>query len=43
LIIGRMPKKLFNFLVGLMQYNLRVSAYSVLFITDKYPSFSWKE
>jgi hypothetical protein len=28
LIIGRMPKKLFNFLVGLMQYNLRVSAYN---------------
>ncbi|CAC9584345.1 POSSIBLE TRANSMEMBRANE PROTEIN [uncultured Gammaproteobacteria bacterium] len=43
LMIGRMPKKLFNFLVGLMRYSLRVSAYSVLLITDKYPSFSWKE
>ncbi len=43
LMIGRMPKKLFNFLVGLMRYSLRISAYSVLLITDKYPSFSWKE
>lgn len=43
LIMGKMPEKLFIFLVGFMRYNLRVTAYSVLLITDEYPSFNWQE
>jgi hypothetical protein len=43
LIMGKMPEKLFNFLVGFLRYVLRVGAYSILLITDKYPSFNWEE
>lgn len=40
LIMGKMPEKLFNFLVGFLRYNFRVSAYAILLITDKYPPFN---
>lgn len=40
LFTGRYPESLFNFVVGIMRWNLRVEAYAVLLITDKYPPFS---
>ena len=43
LVMGKMPEKLFNFLVGWNRYTLRVSAYTVLLTTDQYPPFNWKE
>ncbi|MFP3953962.1 MAG: DUF4389 domain-containing protein [Candidatus Acetothermia bacterium] len=41
LFTGRYPKKLFNFIVELYHWNIRVIAYAFLFITDKYPGFNF--
>jgi hypothetical protein len=40
LFTGQYPLSLFNFVVGVARWGLRVSAYSMLLITDKYPPFS---
>jgi hypothetical protein len=40
LINATYPKELFDFVVGVMRWSLRVEAYSVLLTTDKYPPFS---
>ena len=40
LITGRYPRGLFNYVVGLFRWSLRVSAYMYLLVTDKYPPFS---
>jgi hypothetical protein len=42
LFTGNYPRSLFNFAVGVNRWSLRVSAYSQLLITDKYPPFSLK-
>jgi hypothetical protein len=39
LITGRYPKGLFNFVVGILRWSLRVRAYAYLLVTDQYPPF----
>ena len=43
LIIGNYPRKIFNFIVGVMRWSLRVFSYSFLLVTDQYPPFRLSE
>jgi hypothetical protein len=43
LFTGSLPRGMFDFLVGIERWSLRVSAYSMLLLTDKYPPFSFEE
>ena len=40
---GRYPRPVFQYLVGLMDWHLRVTAYSQLLITDAYPPYAFNE
>jgi hypothetical protein len=43
LFTGKYPQGLFNYVLGVMRWGLRVNAYAFLLITDQYPPFSLNE
>jgi Domain of unknown function (DUF4389) len=42
LVTGRYPQVLFNYVVGVGRWSVRVNAYAFLLVTDQYPPFSLK-
>ena len=43
LFTGQYPKSMFDFVVGVIRWAMRVVAYAFLLVTDKYPPFSLSE
>ena len=40
MLSGQYPKGLFDYVVGVARYGLRVNAYAFLLVTDRYPPFN---
>jgi hypothetical protein len=40
LVTGEYPRGIFNYVVGVARWGLRVEAYAILLVTDEYPPFS---
>jgi hypothetical protein len=40
LFTGKYPRSLFDYVVGVARWTLRVQAYMSLLVTDQYPPFS---
>jgi len=43
IVTGNYPSKMFDFVVGVMRWSLRVLAYFLLLVTDQYPPFRLSE
>ena len=39
LITGRYPRGMFGFVEGVIRWNVRVTAYTLTLVTDRYPPF----
>ena len=43
LFTGRYPRGIFDYMVGVLRWTLRVQAYAILLTTDQYPPFTLNE